>query len=67
MYVLIFDFWFQIPNGRSFLAGIVHDGNIYIFGGNGDQNTRSNELYKFKVDIISICTQNSQNQLLIFV
>lgn len=41
----------KIPSGRSFLAAAVQNENLYVFGGNGDQNTRSNELYRFKVQI----------------
>ena len=38
-----------IPTGRSFLASSVLNETLYVFGGNGDQNTRSNELYKLKL------------------
>jgi leucine-zipper-like transcriptional regulator 1 len=38
-----------IPSGRSFLSGAIQNDHFYIFGGNGDQNTRSNELYSLKL------------------
>lgn len=39
----------KIPFGRSFLAAAVQNECLYVFGGNGDQNVRSNELFRFKV------------------
>ncbi len=39
----------QTPSTRSFMAASVNGDYMYIFGGNADQNTRSNELYRFKV------------------
>jgi hypothetical protein len=39
----------SIPSGYSFLAATIHNEYLYVFGGNGDQNTRSNELYRFKL------------------
>jgi hypothetical protein len=41
---------------RSFMAASVHGESIYIFGGNVDQNTRSNELYRFKLPTQPKCT-----------
>ena len=38
-----------MPSARSFMAASVFDGAMHIFGGTIDQNTRSNELYRFKV------------------
>ena len=51
------ELYFKIPSGRSFLAAAVQNENLYVFGGNGDQNTRSNELYRFKVET----TRNGKN------
>jgi hypothetical protein len=31
------------------LAGVVYCGAVYVFGGNGDSNTRSNELFRLKL------------------
>jgi leucine-zipper-like transcriptional regulator 1 len=45
-----------VPSGRSFMAASVHGEYLYIFGGNGDQNTRSNELYRFKLPTQPKCT-----------
>ncbi|RNA42331.1 leucine-zipper-like transcriptional regulator 1 [Brachionus plicatilis] len=38
-----------VPSGRSFLAASVQSEHLYVFGGNGDQNARSNELFRFKL------------------
>ena len=40
-----------MPSARSFMAASVFDGSLHIFGGTVDQNTRSNELYRFKVGL----------------
>lgn len=37
------------PSGRSFLSAAVQDDHLYVFGGNGDQNARSNQIYRFKL------------------
>ncbi len=37
------------PSGRSFLSASVQNDCMYVFGGNGDQNARSNEIYRFKL------------------
>ncbi len=37
------------PSGRSFLSAAVQDNHLYVFGGNGDQNARSNQIYRFKL------------------
>lgn len=39
----------KVPSGRSFLAASVQNEYLYVFGGNGDQNSRSNELFRFKL------------------
>ena len=39
----------HMPNGRSFLAAVVQNDFLYVYGGNGDQNARSNELHRFKL------------------
>ena len=37
------------PSGRSFLSAAVQNNHLYVFGGNGDQNARSNEIYRYKL------------------
>lgn len=37
------------PSGLSFLSAAVQNNHLYVFGGNGDQNARSNEIYRYKL------------------
>lgn len=39
----------EVPSGRLFHASAVVDGAMYIFGGTVDNNIRSGEMYRFKV------------------
>jgi hypothetical protein len=49
------------PSGRCFLAGVIHEWHLYLFGGTVDfaRNARSNEMFRFGLTITPPCTLHS--------